>query len=480
MEIEAAAMRDGAGGPVLALDEIILDLLPAAVYVCDAEGRIVRYNRRAAELWGRTPEPGDPGERFCGSRRLFWPDGRPLPHAETPMAEALRTGRPVQNLEVEMEQPNGRRLQVLVSIAAIRGDDGRITGAVNCFQDVTDRKRDRDALQASELRLRAILEGLPAAIYTTDAAGRITFYNDAAAALWGYPPTLGETVWCGSWRVYRPDGRPLPHHECPMAVAIREGRAVRGEEIVAERPDGSRVAVAAYPTPLRDPDGTLIGAVNMLVDITRHKQAETRQALLINELNHRVKNTLATVQSIATHSLRTAASAKSFRDTFGARLMALSRAHDLLTRRGWEGASLHSVLSQELAPHRSGEADRITLSGPEVELGRRAALTLAMAVHELATNAAKYGALSRNAGRLAIEWAVERDGGGAGPRLDLAWVERDGPPVAAPTRRGFGSRLVARSIEGDLGGEVDLNFAREGLRCRIRIPLDVARGTDAA
>jgi two-component system, chemotaxis family, CheB/CheR fusion protein len=129
-------------------------------------------------------------------------------------------------------------------------------------------------LRASEPQFRQLLEALPAAVYTIDAEGRITFFNEAAADLWGCRPELGKSEWCGSWRLYWPDGRPMRHDECPMAVALKEGRPIRGAEAVAERPDGTRVPFLAYPTPLRDRSGALTGAVNTLIDITERKRNE--------------------------------------------------------------------------------------------------------------------------------------------------------------------------------------------------------------
>src|SRR5262249_23497648 len=146
-------------------------------------------------------------------------------------------------------------------------------------------------------RFRDLLQALPAAVYTTDAQGRITFYNQAAVEMWGCRPELGETQWCGSWRLYWPDGRPMRHDECPMAGAVQENRAVGGGEAVAERPDGTRLPFMAYPTPLRDPSGALVGAVNMLVDITHRKQSEERVMMLAGEVVHRANNLLAVVQA---------------------------------------------------------------------------------------------------------------------------------------------------------------------------------------
>lgn len=132
---------------------------------------------------------------------------------------------------------------------------------------------DRTVLTASEPHYRQLLDAIDIAVYTTDAAGRINYYNEAAARLWGRRPELGEE-WCGSWRLFWPDGRPMPHRECPMAIALNEGRAIRGEDAIAERPDGTRVAFLPHPTPLRSSDGTVVGAVNVMVDITDRKLAE--------------------------------------------------------------------------------------------------------------------------------------------------------------------------------------------------------------
>ncbi|MBV8607165.1 MAG: PAS domain S-box protein, partial [Singulisphaera sp.] len=261
---------------VLPLDPQMLDLLPAAVDLCDAEGVLRYYNRRAAELWGREPRCGDGGERFCGAFRLFRPDGSPLDHAATPMADALRTGQATRDGEVIMERPDGSRVTVMIESEAIRDGDGHIIGAIDVFQDITERKRLFDELRRGEERFRRLLSALPAAVYTTDQEGRITFVNAAAAELWGRLPDIGHEMWCGSFRMYRPDGTPLPHDQCPMAVALREGRSVLGQEIVVERSDGTRVCALPHPVPLRDDSGEVIEAVNMLIDISDRKRAEAQ------------------------------------------------------------------------------------------------------------------------------------------------------------------------------------------------------------
>ena len=254
--------------------ERLLDLLPGALYICDREGRIVRYNRAAVDLWGRRPRLRDPIDRFCGAHRLHLPDGSPLAHADTPMADVLRTGVPVRNAEVVIERPDGTRILALVNIDPIIDAAGEITGAVNCFRDITEHRQQQESAYSAALRSHELLSLLPAAIYMTDAEGRITFYNEAAADLWGCRPELGKSEFCGSWRLFRPDGTPLPHDECPMAVALKEKRPIRGQDAVAERPDGTRVPFLPFPTPLFDASGNLVGAVNVLVDITERLEAE--------------------------------------------------------------------------------------------------------------------------------------------------------------------------------------------------------------
>ncbi len=261
---------------VLDLPDRLLDLLPVGVYVCDRTGLIVRYNHAAANLWGCSPKIGDPTLRFCGSYRLYHLDGGYVPHAKCPMADVLATGQGLRDQEIVIERPDGTRIVALVNIEAIKADSGRVVGAVNVFREKPEQRSSPLPLNGGGRSSDELLQALPAALYTTDAAGRITFYNEAAAELWGFRPQLGTSEYCGSWKLYWPDGTPLPHDECPMALTLKERRPIRGMEAVAERPDGTRVPFIPYPTPLFDASGTLIGAVNMLVDITERRDAEQR------------------------------------------------------------------------------------------------------------------------------------------------------------------------------------------------------------
>jgi PAS domain S-box-containing protein len=219
--------------------------------------------------------------------------------------------------------------------------------------------------------------------------------------------------------------------------------------------------------PLRDMDGSVAGVFVQGHDVTDAVLADRRQRLMIDELNHRVKNTLATVQSIAMQTARSHPDPSRFAESFQARLLALSHTHDLLTRSHWEGAQLHDVLEHETEAH---GRQRVLLNGPAVPLKPSAALSLGMIFHELATNAAKYGALSAPEGRVMVDWSSAPD-----RRLTVVWTETGGPPAAAPERRGFGSRLIERSVRHDLGGDIDLNYGSEGLVASMTFPAEMGR-----
>jgi two-component sensor histidine kinase len=218
--------------------------------------------------------------------------------------------------------------------------------------------------------------------------------------------------------------------------------------------------------PIAGPDGESVGVFVEGSDVTNQVLAERQQKLLLDELNHRVKNTLSTVQAIADQTLRTNPDPAGFRGAFEARLMALSDTHNLLTATNWVSADLKQVAQIEFRPY---GAERYRLKGPAVALSPARALALGLLFHELATNAAKYGALSVGGGRVEVAWRVR--GAEGDEELEIDWREAGGPPVAVPTRRGFGSRLIERSLQGQLGGEASLDYAADGVRCRIRLPL---------
>ena len=220
-------------------------------------------------------------------------------------------------------------------------------------------------------------------------------------------------------------------------------------------------------------DGGARRMAGVSLDVTERKRAEERQKLLLNELNHRVKNTLAAVQSIAAQTLRNTPDVEAFQPAFEARLLALSHTHDLLTRGHWEAANLADILEMELRPHagrRAGGGARILLRPKgDVRLAPKAAVALGMAIHELAVNAVKYGALSVPGGQVRVSSGVA--GAGRARKLSVDWTETGGPPVTPPERRGFGARLLEQGLAAELGGKVEMTFRPEGLNCRMELPL---------
>ena len=447
----------------LALERIVrspatlVENLSIGIYTCDRDGLIVQFNRRAAELWGRAPALGDPHIRYCGAFKTIDRDCRAAAPAESVMAQVLASGEPVRDRELILEREDGTRITILANVDPLFDEQGRLVGGVNCFQDISEVVRMRDQMREGRRVVRHVMEALPAAIYTTDADGKLQYFNTAAENLWGFTPKIGEQFWCGSWKILLPDGTLLPHDRCPMAVALKEKRALVGPEAVAERPDGTRVPFMPYPTPLFGSDGELIGGVNMLIDLTEQKRADAQQRGLIDELNHRVKNTLATIQSLAAQTLRGGDG------EFEGRLLALSRVHDQLTRNAWEWADLAAIARDTVLP---GVANgRVRIEGPSVRLTPRIALAMGMVLHELASNASRHGALSTPAGSVALAWRVD------GQILHVDWREEGGPAVAPPTRRGFGTRLVERSVANELGGHPSIAFSAAGVHCTMEIPL---------
>jgi PAS domain S-box-containing protein len=329
------------------------------------------------------------------------------------------------------------------------------------FGNVLARAITTDRAPSDERRFRELLQALPAAIYTTDADGRITFFNRACIEFAGRTPKIGE-MWCVTWKLYQTDGTPLLHEDCPMAVALKENRPVRDVEAIAERPDGSRICFMPYPTPLRDDAGNLIGAVNMLVDITSRKRAEERMKLLTREVDHRSNNLLAVIQAML--RLTTAETADEFQAAFQGRLAALANVQRLFSVSRWNGASIKAIIEDELRPYADEGAGRVSILGDDVRLPSALAQAIAVSIHELATNAAKYGSLSSPAGRIEVSWQTD-----VSKQLSLHWVESGGPPVAAPTRKGFGVGAVD-SVVRMLNGQISRHWKPEGLICQLAFP----------
>ncbi len=347
----------------------------------------------------------------------------------------------------------------------IRDGHGRAVRMIGAMLDLTERKRAEAALRESEEFTRRILESSTDCIKVLDADARLRFMSPGGMEVMEVDD-FGAIEGC-DWR----DFWSGPDHEKAqeaVRIALAGGNArFQGQTPTMKgRPRWWDVAV----TPIPGQEGSVDKLLSVSRDITETKQAEEHQRLLIHELNHRVKNTLATVQSIASQTLRNAATLDEAQTAFEARLFALSRAHDVLTRENWEGASLRAIISEAIAPYSNAREDRLHLRGPDVRLSPRMALALAMALQELSTNAAKYGALSNETGEIQISWT--QDSTQTPPHLHLRWEESGGPPVQAPKRRSFGTRLIERSLGLDLEGDVEIRFAPGGVICTVDAPLE--------
>jgi PAS domain S-box-containing protein len=435
-----------------------------ALHLVGPDGIILHANKAELDLLGYT------ADEYIGRHIADF-------HADqdtiSDILERLTRGEKLDKYPARLRASDGslRHVEITSSVQFKRGKFIN----TRCFTvDVTEIHQAREQARRKDQQLREILDALPAAVYTTDAAGKITFYNRAAVELAGREPLIGKDEWCVTFRLYTPDGKLLPHDECPMAIALKEQRPVRGVEALLQRPDGTLVPFLPFPTPIGDANGALVGAVNMLVDITDRKRAEDQQALLIRELHHRVKNMLATIQAIMGSTARSSNTIQEFQDSFAGRIASLAKTHSALAEHALQNISFHDLLSNELDPYDDGSGKRIALNGPYHELESAIAIPLSMAVHELTTNAAKHGALSVLGGSVEVTWSVVEGREGA---LQFSWIEKHDPPVETPTRRGFGTQLLQRVLTQQIGADAELNYVTDGLQAHFRIPLPSAPST---
>ncbi|OAF02381.1 hypothetical protein AYJ54_26960 [Bradyrhizobium centrolobii] len=340
------------------------------------------------------------------------------------------------------------------------------------------RREAEETQRQQAARLEAVVSTVPAAVwFTHDRGAKRIFGNAYGSRLLRVRPDANMSLSAPpderpACRLFRA-GRELAASELPLQRAAR-GEEVGNEELEIRFDDGASATAIFQASPIVDPTGQFQGAVCAAIDISERKRQERHRELLVNELNHRVKNTLTTVQSFALQTLRNAPSLGEGRKAFDARLIALSKAHDVLVRENWESAELREVVVEALGAYAEGADGRIAIGGPDLRIRPTAALAISMALHELATNAVKYGAFSSGSGKIQVGWDVD-------DYFELRWIERGGPAVVAPSRRGFGTRLIQQGLPHEFGGaHVDLRFEREGVVCVIRAPLREIRANLAA
>jgi PAS domain S-box-containing protein len=335
-----------------------------------------------------------------------------------------------------------------------------------------ERKRAEEALRESAQHTRRVLDGLGALVMVTARSGRLLEVNRTALEEAALTPAevIGRPLADTYWWSHSPEARARLGQAIERAA---RGRSSRYDTILRVGPD-RQLMVDFTLNPLTDGQGRVSHLIASAIDISARKQAEREQHLLLEELNHRVKNTLATAKSLAAQTLRSNASPERFVEAFNGRLAALASAHTLLAEARWAGTGLHDLIRRQLAPYHSPDSDHVRILGENVFLSPSAALTLGLVLHELTTNAAKHGALASAKGRIEIAAQVFPDVTGQ-RRLALTWTERGGPRVIRRREPGFGSTMIEQGLAYQLGGKAALEFDPDGVRCAIEFPLAEAQ-----
>jgi two-component system CheB/CheR fusion protein len=453
-----ASLVEGALAQGDAFFRRLVDALPAAVYVTDVDGRITYFNEAAAELWGCRPMLGE--SEWCGSWKLFWPDGRALPHDQCPMAQAVKEKRQIRGAEAIAERPDGVRVPFMPFPTPIYDASGMMIGAVNMLVDITDRKRNEMAVQ----HLASIVESSDDAIVSKDLS-IISTWNIGAERLFGY---LAEEVIGKHITILIPPH--LLQEEATIIDRVRRGQRIEHYETVRQRKHGSLIDISLTVSPIRNAQGKIVGASKIARDISDRKRSEMQITTLAREAEHRTRNILATVQAIV--RLSNSDTADDLKQNIAGRIQALANVNTLLVQSRWTGATLHGLVTKELSPYCQANDPRAQIDGPNVMLEPNAAQSIAAALHEMATNAAKHGALSVPDGEIRIVWRHSPDG------FVLSWSEMNGPPVVPPKRRGFGMSLMDTMIQGQLKGTLRFDWHPDGFKCEISLPSIASRFLD--
>jgi len=397
---------------------------------------------------GDQPLPGLDGDEILAAKR-----------------RVLQSGQP-EDVEVFYTSPEGRGV-FAVHINPTFAADGRIDGIMCAAIDVThirslesEQQRLTAELGATLQRYETALRGSNVTVFTQDCDLRYTSISN---------PMFGRQV---REIVGHGDDEIIPEENRPAISALKQAALESGQAQDGEVRVNENASVRWYDLhvePLRDVTSAIVGLTCAAVDITSRKEGEAHLRLLMRELTHRSKNLLAVIQAMARQTARHAGSIDSFLEQFGARLQALARSHDLLVQEEWHGVSLRELIRSQLAPYFDRNSGQITVDGPPVMLRPEAAQSLGLALHELAINAVKFGALSTPSGRISITWTWESTRNP--PTVEIVWTETGGPKVEAPVQRGFGSLVVERNLARALEGEVELTFGHDGVGCRIAIPV---------
>lgn len=384
-------------------------------------------------------------------------EARESPDPQSPNLEQLNIAQLRARLEQEIAAHAAtRQARDSVRRALIDARRQFVANRRDMEQRVAQRMYELDLVMS---RFEAALRGSNVVVFTQD---RDLRYTSLSKPLFGRDTAdiLG-----------RNDAEILPPDKAAEMVALKHEMLLKDQPMDIEIRVDSGSGIYWYDLhiePLRDVGGHIIGLTGAAVDMTERRESEAHLRLLMRELTHRSKNLLAVIQAMARQTARQGGTITNFLERFSARLQALARSHDLLVQESWHGVSLQGLVRSQLGHYLDRDHPQVTMEGPDLQLRPEAAQGLGLALHELATNAAKYGALSRLRGRVAICWHVLPSEQGAG--LELIWRESKGPAVGAPKRRGFGSLVIEHNLARALDAEVELNFLPEGLQCRVTVP----------
>ena len=441
----------------------LLGSLPAAIHTTDTAGRITYCNKAAIDLWGVDPELGI--DKCSDLGRLYYPDGTLVPPDECPTKVCLTERRAVEGQEAIFERRDGKRIPIIPYPAPLTDERGTIVGVVSMKLDITERKQAQQALAERNAQLDLAHKAARVGSYTYDIIAGTMRISRASAAIRGLSPSTLEIA-TDQWgtRVHRDDIQRLRNEHIR---AFKEGRREVVNEFRFVRPGGEVRWIEVRSLVAYDEAGRAKSMTGVYIDVTDRRKAEDQKNRLIAELDHRVKNVLACVAAVAQRSRECSRSADEFLDVLNGRINSLANAHALLSRSHWEGVHLGELVRNELAPCMCDNNHLI--DGPDIVLAADATQPLAMVLHELTTNASKYGALSNGGGQVSVRWQRQSDSNSHG-RLTLEWCETGGPPIAVPGPSGYGSYVIRDLIPYELGGSVDYVLAPEGVSCRVEIP----------
>jgi two-component system CheB/CheR fusion protein len=404
--------------------------------------------------------------------------GRPLAHvrprfaADNLQADLEQVLQRLATIERQIEDAeNGRRYAMRV--LPYRTVENVIAGVVVTFIDVTQimRAEERIGALSHDLRnrvdsLETLLDLVPVGIFIAEGGnGAQIRANRYAVELAGRAVTEDKLVSMPADLPLIAGGEAVAPNEQPLMKAMRTGKPVPGYEAIIRRGDGSKADLMLSANPLFDEAGNVRGAIGALVDISSHKEAERGREQLLHELQHRVKNILAIINALTSRMVRSASNIEEFAAAFQERLKAMARTHELLSAHSWGSADLEDLLRRTVSPYVGDTTQTVRTEGEPAQLNANLAGTLGMVFFELASNAAKYGALSSASGHIDVTWKVVNE------VLLLAWTETGGPIISQSPKRNFGTTFIQRSLQYEFGGSVQLRFERTGLECSIRVPL---------